>query len=241
MGHGAKLCQSDIALVKRQKITWLQLTIFIAVLLIAPLFASCNSAADDAKKRIEPVYDKNTGQLTLLKYDSNGNGKVDTWSYMAGARVVRIEIDKDEDGKIDRWEYYGAGQKLERVGLSRSNDGLEDAWSYAGSDGTVARIEVSTRRDGTVTRVEHYKHDQIAAAEEDANGDGLMDKWETYEGGRLVSLAFDTSHRGKADRRLIYGADGTARLEVDSSGSGQFVAVNDARAPRTRSPARQPR
>ena len=27
----------------------------------------------------------------LLKYDSNGNGKVDTWSYMDGARIVRIE------------------------------------------------------------------------------------------------------------------------------------------------------
>ena len=50
---------------------------------------------------------------------------------MDGARVVRIEIDKDEDGKIDRWEYYGPDQKLEKVGFSRANDGKEDAWSYS--------------------------------------------------------------------------------------------------------------
>src|SRR5213593_1947251 len=138
-----------------------QLAAVVAILSIAPLFASCNTAADEAKKRIEPVYDKNTGQLTLLKYDANGNGKVDTWSYMAGARVVRIEIDKDEDGKIDRWEYYGPDQKLEKVGFSRANDGKEDAWSFANADGSLARVEVSTKRDGKVDRVEYYEKDTL--------------------------------------------------------------------------------
>ena len=33
---------------------------------------------------------------------------------MDGARIVRVEIDKDEDGKIDRWEYYGPDQKIEK-------------------------------------------------------------------------------------------------------------------------------
>src|SRR2546427_10342023 len=149
-----------------------QLVAVVAVLLIAPLFASCNTAADEAKKRIEPVYDKNTGQLTLLKYDANGNGKVDTWSYMAGARVVRIEIDKDEDGKIDRWEYYGPDQKLAKVGFSRANDGKDDVWSYAGPDGSIARIEVSTRRDGKVNRFEYYEKDVLVRAEEDSDEDG---------------------------------------------------------------------
>ena len=82
-----------------------------------------------ARKRISPEYDQTTGKLKLLKYDSNSDGKVDTWSYMDGTRVLRIEIDKDEDGKIDRWEYYDADQKLEKTGVSRGNDGKEDAWS----------------------------------------------------------------------------------------------------------------
>ena len=62
-----------------------------------------------------PEYDPQTGKLRLLKYDSDGNGKVDTVSYMDGSRVVKIEIDKDEDGKVDRWEYYGPDRKLEKV------------------------------------------------------------------------------------------------------------------------------
>ena len=87
-----------------------------------------------------PEYDAQTGKLRLLKYDSDGNGKVDTVSYMDGSRVVKIEIDKDEDGKVDRWEYYSPDQKLEKVGNSRAGDGKEDAWSYADAAGAVTRL-----------------------------------------------------------------------------------------------------
>ena len=46
-----------------------------------------------------------------------------------------------------------------------------------------------------------------------------MDKWETYDGDHLVSIAFDSTHRGTPDPRLIYGASGVARLEVDPKGT----------------------
>jgi hypothetical protein len=194
---------------------------------VALFCGACDRAHEEARKRITPEYDKSTGRLTLLKYDSNGNGVVDTWSYMDGARVVRIEIDKDEDGKTDRWEYYGPDQKLLKVGLSRENDGRQDAWSYLAADGTVDRVEISTRRDGKVTRVEHYQKGALVSAEEDSDGDGRMDKWETYEGARLASVAFDTQHRGTPDRRLIYGVDGAVRVESDAKGDGHLVAGRD--------------
>jgi hypothetical protein len=40
-------------------------------------------------------------------------------------------------------------------------------------------------------------------------------KWETYDGGRLAIVAFDTLHRGTPDRRLVYAADGSTRMEFD--------------------------
>jgi hypothetical protein len=177
-----------------------------------------------------PEYDPQTGKLRLLKYDSDGNGKVDTVSYMDGSRVVKIEIDKNEDGKVDRWEYYGPDQKLEKVGMSRAGDGKEDAWSYADAAGAAARLEISTQRDGKVTRVEHYQQSKLVAAEEDADGDGKIDKWETYDGERLTSVAFDTRHRGVPDRRLVYAPDGNARVEVDVKGDGHFVLASGAAA-----------
>ena len=193
---------------------------------------ACRSEANEARKRITPEYDENTGKLRLLKYDSDGDGKVDTWSYMDGARVIRIEIDRNEDGKIDRWEYYDADQKLEKIGFSRSSDGKEDAWSYAGPDGAIIRIDVSTRRDGAVNRIEHYQQGRLTSAEEDSDGDGAVDKWETYDGDRLASVAFDTVHRGTPDRRLIYSATGAAHMEFDSDGDGIFVAGSPQTATR---------
>lgn len=202
------------------------------IVLACLVSAGCQRRSET--RRIEPVYDPKTGKLQLLKYDSNGNGAIDTWSYMDGARAVRIDIDADEDGKIERWEYYGPSQKLEKVGFSRAKDGTEDAWSYPASTGAIERIEMSTRRDGRVSRVEHFKADRLVAAEEDSDQDGRIDKWETYDGDRLASVAFDTRHRGTADRRLIYGANGTARLEVDLTGDGHFTAAAEPARGRTR-------
>src|SRR5712671_913664 len=160
-------------------------------LLAMPLAAvlACAGAEQPAHERIAPEYDKKTGKLQLLKYDSNGNGKIDTWSYMDGGRVVRIEIDTNEDGRIDRWEYYGADQRLEKVA-------------------------VATRGDGKATRTEWYASNILVRAEEDTDEDGRTDKWETYENGRLAAVAFDTMHRGTPDRRLVYNPDGTARVEA---------------------------
>ena len=202
------------------------------IVLACVVSAGCQRRSEN--RRIEPVYDQKTGKLQLLKYDSNGNGVIDTWSYMDGARAVRIDIDVDEDGKIERWEYYGASQKLEKVGFSRAKDGKEDAWSFPGAAGAIERIEMSTRRDGKVSRVEHFKSDRLVAAEEDSDQDGKTDKWETYDGERLASVAFDTRHRGTADSRLIYGSNGTARLEVDLAGDGHFTAAPEPVRGRTR-------
>jgi hypothetical protein len=198
---------------------------FRAIITVFALTMGACGASPESAKKVEPVYDKVTGSLQILKYDSDGDGKIDTVSYMDGGRVLRIEIDKDEDGKVDRWEYYGPDQELEKVGFSRANDGVEDAWSYAGPDGSIVRIEVSTRRDGKPNRFEHYEKDVIVRAEEDTDGDGQIDKWETYNGPVLASVAFDETHRGTPDRRLIYGANGSARLELDPAGDGHCVAA----------------
>ena len=62
---------------------------------------------------------------------------------------------------------------------------------------------MSTQRDGKIDRIEHYERDVLVRAEEDTDGDGTIDKWETYDGARLASVAFDTTHhRGTPDRRL---------------------------------------
>ena len=67
----------------------------------------------------------------------------------------------------------------------------------------------------------------MVRAEEDTDHDGRIDKWETYDGARLASVAFDTLHRGTPDRRLTYRADGSAQMDIDANGDGRFVPARD--------------
>lgn len=213
--------------------------VIVPILVVAQAFISACARKNDAfTPQVEPVYDSTTGKLRLLQYDSNRDGKVDTWSYMNGSQVVRIEIDRDGDGRVDQWQYYEGGQKIQKVGFSMQRDGKEDAWSYLGSDGAIARVEFSPRRDGKVSRIEHFEKGALTRAEEDTDADGRIDKWETYRESRLIVVEFDTTHRGTPDRRIIYDADTNGQVEVDLQGTGHFVSSlavqNEAEASVTR-------
>jgi len=168
-------------------VSWASPVAFL--LLVGVMTGSGCGTAPDETSRIEPVYSQTTGRLELLKYDADGDGTVDTWSYMDGARVLRIELDGDQDSRIDRWEYYGPDQQIEKIG-------------------------VSTKPGGRADRFEYYENGVLTRAEGDTNGDGRIDKWEVYDGPRLASVSFDTTQRGSPDRRVVYGPDRSARLEL---------------------------
>ena len=211
----------------------------LAIILLFDQSCGRKIGSNGQTNAITPVYNKKTGRLELLKYDSDGDGKFDTFTYMDGPTLLRIEIDKDEDGKIERWEYYGPGKKLERIGLSRANNGVADTWEYIDAAGAVSRIEIAEhdgRGSGNVTkriaRTEYYERGALVRAEEDTDGDGVVDKWETYDGDRLAVVAFDEAHRGQPTRRLTYAPDGVVRVEVDPSGSGHFIEQSTNQATR---------
>ena len=139
-----------------------------------------------------------------MTVDTRKDGKPDITSYMDGNKFLRIEIDQDEDGRVDRWEYYGPDQKLEKVGLSRSNDGKQDVWAFQDPSGTLGKVQISTRRDGTPNRTEFYRDRDLVRAEEDTDGDGRTDRWETYANGALVTLSLDLTKSGKPTTTIDY-------------------------------------
>jgi hypothetical protein len=201
-----------------------------APIAMAILSSMCAGEPHEAASRISPVYNAETGRLEVLKYDANGNGKVDTWSHMDGAKVLWVEIDTDEDGVVDRWEYYTPDQKLLKVGLSRGHTGTPDSWVYRDPAGAVAKIEYSSKAKGVVDRTEIYEHDALVRVEEDTDGDQRVDRWETYVDGALATASYDTAHRGAPDHRLVYRPDGTLdRIETDPDATGTFRRI---KAPR---------
>jgi len=186
-------------------------------------------------------YDPKTGRLQRLTYDANHNGRNDAVSIMDGTRILRIELDLDENGKVDRWDFYREDRTLEKVGLSRLNDGVMDAQAFYTADGQLQRIDVSTKRDGRFNRIEFYEAGALVRSEEDSDGDGRPDKWDTYRPNpshaagepayAIESSSFDDERRGKPGRRFVYGNNGhVARVEVDPDGDGRFEPLITATA-----------
>lgn len=142
-------------------------------------------ACDEPRRdsRIQASYDER-GKLRLLTYDSQGTGKPDTWSYMDGSTIVRIDRDTDGDGVIDRREFYGPDDHV--------------------------RVEFSTR-DGHVRRTEFFVAGALVSAEEDTAGTGHVNKWETYANGVMRSVAFDLDGAGRPTRRLLYDDKGQVK------------------------------
>jgi hypothetical protein len=171
------------------------------------LGAACDAPPDLAVARPVPEYHRDTGKLTKLSADRDGDGRLDTWAYMDGLQTSRIEIDRTGDGQPDRWEYY------------------EPAPEGAASPSRIVRAEERASPGARVTRRETYQQGALAGAEEDTDGDGRADKWEYFEAGRLARVDLDTLGKGYPSRRLIYEVGGRVRVETDPEGDGVFVPV----------------
>jgi hypothetical protein len=211
----------------------------VPIALIIMGLSACVAEKERPRDAIRPTYDKTTGRLTQLTYDSDKNGRADVWTDMDGARPLGARIDRNEDGKIDRWERYDERGGLAKVGFSRSDNGTADAWAFPGADNTVQRIEISSVGDEQrIDRWEYYDparsgsngQTALIRAEEDTNADGKPDKWETYANGLVKTVAFDEDGDGVPDRRLTYQGSALALIESQPDASGRFTRRAEFRA-----------
>ena len=198
---------------------------------IAALFSGACTRAS-VGDRPKAAYDTATGRLQRIEFDANRNGRNDAVAIMDGTHLVRIELDLTENGRVDRWDFYTPDRALEKVGLSRFDDGIMDSVAFYTAQHTVSRIEISTHRDGTFNRVEYYVNGALDHSEEDTNGDGRVDHWETYRAAassssapayEVAAASFDDAGHGTPTRRFIYGSGGAiVRVETDPGGDGHW-------------------
>jgi len=197
-----------------------------------------NAGRARATAAITPTYDKTTGKLSQLSYDSDHDGRVDTWTDMDGTRPLRSRIDRNGDGRVDRWEEYDETGTLAKVGFSRRDDGHADAWISATAENAIQRVEMSSTGDERrIDRWEYYdvshsggdERGVLIRVEEDTAGDGKVHKWETYRDGALETVAFDEHGDGRPDRRLTYRGGVLAVIESQPDATGRFTKRTEIR------------
>lgn len=148
-------------------------------------------------------------------------------------RLERISYDRNNDGKPDAWLFMD-GTRATRAELDENTDGAVDRWEHYRADATtltgggfprseLLKAEQATAFDGKVNRWETYEGGRLSKVEEDTTGDGRPDKWEAWANGSLAEVALDTRGTGKPDRRIVYPPDGgSPQMLVDAHGDGTF-------------------
>lgn len=148
------------------------------------------------------------GALVSVAYDRNGDGRPDQIAHHDGARLPAVvENDDDFDGTTDHWIHYDPEGELVKVGVSRRGE-VEDLWVYPGPDQQPARQEYDDDGDGLVERAEVIQDGRVVQVEVDADRDGRIDRWQDWSPGRLATEKLDTDGDGAPDRQLRYDADG---------------------------------
>jgi antitoxin component YwqK of YwqJK toxin-antitoxin module len=166
------------------------------------------------------------GKLTRLLYDQNGDKKADVvMLFYPNGRPRQVEADTDFDGKIDRWQYYSENGVPEKEGYSRRGGAQPDTWQYFDVKGNLTRREIDEDGDGKIDRIETFQNGRVVAVGIDSDGDGKIERWQTWVGGRVVSEELDTDGDGISDRRLRYGANGhLAGMDILNARSTKVAA-----------------
>ncbi|MEN8182829.1 MAG: hypothetical protein ABFS46_09880 [Myxococcota bacterium] len=105
--------------------------------------------------------------------------------------------------------------------LDRNGDGRPDHWLH-GPSGSPEREVFDDAGDGTPNRWLFYESgsDALARVEEDLDGDGAADSWETYQDGRPLRRRADTNGSGSVDTWTFFRDGVPLRHEQDTDGDG---------------------
>jgi hypothetical protein len=173
---------------------------------------------NDGKPDIRRVFDKSSQREICRVADLNHDGKPDLYEYFdASGAVRRREFCYDDTGVVNAIEHYDAGRLTKR---EYDTSGLHklDTWDY---------FEPGLPLDAKTGRPVHPSR-----RERDTTGDGRVDQWWTWDGGKL-SIARDTKGDGKPDPASVVVLDeDSSPVDAGAPAPSPVGAVADGGAPR---------
>ena len=116
--------------------------------LLAVLPLLLNPPFGHSQQPVASFFYDNRGRVVRQEQDTNGDGKMDRWTYYnVQGQVERVEQDMNFDGKADVTAYYESGTPSRQEVASR-NDGQIDTWYYLNAKGEIERKGQDPNRAG---------------------------------------------------------------------------------------------
>ena len=135
--------------------------------------------------------------------DLNRDGKPDQW-YLSGqgGKLLRIERDLNFDDRVDVWEYPGATEgSVSEAEMDLDHDGRVDVVVYYREDGSLERKEMALEFGDRFTLFQFFDNaGKLLRVEHDEDGDGVVDRWDYYEGERVARTGWDEDKDGQPDQ-----------------------------------------
>jgi antitoxin component YwqK of YwqJK toxin-antitoxin module len=136
----------------------------------------------------------------LTEVDLDDSGTIDERSFFKAKVLRRTDLFEKKGLRLISRNHYDENGQLQKSEIFDVKTGQQEiSWMF---DETGAPVEAAKDQDknGQVDIWFHYKHQRIASIEEDSNGDGEKDVWETYdEKENLVLRKKDIDFDGVAD------------------------------------------
>lgn len=115
----------------------------------------------------------------VVREDANGDGKADVITVSEGGIKACQWLDFNFDGVCDTWLYFTPRGQVRRREVDYDRDGRIDETTNFVGDRIQERQRVMTLV-GKVDTWQHFENGQLARAERDTNGDGIVDQWWEY-------------------------------------------------------------
>jgi thiol-disulfide isomerase/thioredoxin len=113
-------------------------------------YAKCKVDVAEGKERGYIVRD-NRGLIIRRFSDTNGDGKVDRWSYFMNGQEVYRDIDTNFNGRPDEFHFYHSAGS--RWGKDANEDGKVDEWKSISAEEATAEI-VTALASGDMARIQ---------------------------------------------------------------------------------------
>lgn len=140
--------------------------------------------------------------LSVTSVDLNDDGKPDQWVYKgATPKAGRIERDMNFDGRPDMWQYKNDKDVIVEQEIDLDKDGGVDVVLYHNDDGVLERKALSLGFGQKFTVFKYYNlKGELLRAEQDEDGNGVIDRWDYYEDGNVNRVGWDENGDGTPDR-----------------------------------------
>lgn len=147
--------------------------------------------------------------LLVRPFDLSRDNSADLWKIYSVSkenvddeedtvRLLRKEVDSNLDGRVDLWFIYNHQERLIREEADYDFDGYVDVISHF-EKGRLQQREIYKRGSSSPCQVKSYRDNTLFKVENDPNCDGVVERWELFDQGRLVQVGHDVDKDGRVD------------------------------------------